>query len=68
MQAWGLWRNKLDDMHFLKHCIWPLFPHDHLLHVGSGAVSRWGGLPFPPHPPWIGVCANPKPETLNPKP
>jgi hypothetical protein len=53
-QAWGLWRRKLDDMHFLQQCIWPLFANDHLLHVGNGAVSPWGGMPFPPHPPWIG--------------
>jgi hypothetical protein len=52
--AWGLWRNKLDDMHFLKHCIWPLFTQDHLLHVGNDAVSPWGGIPFPPHARWIG--------------
>ena len=56
-EAWGLWRRKLDDMHFLKHCIWPLFAgekKDHLLHVGNGAVSPWGGVPFPQHTPWGG--------------
>jgi len=44
-RAWGLWESKLDDMHFLKHCIWPLFAQDHLLHVGDslsdGSMCFW---------------------------
>lgn len=51
-QAWGLWQRKLDDMHFLKHCILPLFADSLLVH--SSFPVHLPHRPFPAHPPWQG--------------
>ena len=50
--SWGLWQKKLDDMHFLQRTIWPELRGDALVH--SSVACIWGGVPFPPHPPWRG--------------
>lgn len=52
VQAWGLWKKKLDDMHFLKHCILPLFVSSLVVHSSFPVALAY--RPFPPHPPWEG--------------
>ena len=52
VDAWGLRRKKLDDMHFLAAAVWPEVESSCLVH--SSVPTRTGGVPFPAHPPWEG--------------
>jgi len=39
-RAWGLWAKKLDDMHFLRHCVFPRLRHSLLIHASVNA-DEW---------------------------
>jgi hypothetical protein len=51
--AWGVWREKPDDMHFLADRVWPEARLD-LMHHTSVPVPYAAGVAFPPHPPFAG--------------
>lgn len=55
ISAWPLWERKLDDMHFLKHIVWPVVVKAGALHH-SPYPSRFYNRtePFPVHPPFNG--------------
>jgi hypothetical protein len=47
--AWGVWREKLDDMRFLAERVWPEARLD-MIHHSSTPTHLAPAEPFPPHP------------------
>ena len=47
--AWGVWREKLDDMRFLAERVWPEARLD-MMHHSSVPTGLAPAEPFPPHP------------------
>jgi hypothetical protein len=51
--AWGVWRDKTDDMRFLAASLWPEASRS-VCHHSSVMLANAPARPFPAHAPWHG--------------